>query len=48
MLKKEEDYIIKCGLKETQLQKQWDEKEALLRENYERRIQELEERARRP
>ena len=48
VLKKEEDYLIKCGLKDAELQKRWDEKEAQLREKYESRIKELEERASRP
>lgn len=43
ILAKEEEYSKKCGLKEQELQRTWEENEAALREHYERRIKEFEE-----
>ena len=48
VLKKEEEYIKKGALKEQALQHKWEESEAALKESYERRIAELEQKARKP
>ena len=48
VLKKEDEYIKKSAVKEQHLQSKWEENEAALRANYERRIKELEEKLRKP
>ena len=48
VLKKEDEYIRKCTAKEQHVQGKWEEDEAVLRVNYERRIKELEEKLRKP